>query len=313
MILFDDNAQNNSVSLFNVTIAKNIADSDQDDVGDGGGIIIGPGPQSDGEIVTIRNSIIASNSDLSSGGGAFGLSRPHNCSGTFVSAGYNLISNAYGCNGFTDGVNGDIVGGAGLFAGVAAQLGDLDANGGQTKTHALLDGSPAIDAGNPNGCSDQNAAILGDDQRGFIRPADAGCDIGAYEYNAVEPTPTPNPSPGASPTSGPTATPTATPTIPPNCSAPETPILLEPFDKAKVKGKKITLSWSEDSCSSSYNVQVQNGKKENAKAIFKKSGLTVSSVKTKRLKPGKRYYWFVEGCDSSSCSKSALSKFKLSR
>jgi hypothetical protein len=63
--------------------------------------------------------------------------------------------------------------------GAILQLGPLSDNGGPTKTHALLSGSPAIDAGsNPSG--------LGNDQRGFgfPRTAGAGTEIGAYEYVA---------------------------------------------------------------------------------------------------------------------------------
>lgn len=66
-------------------------------------------------------------------------------------------------------------------------------NGGPTMTHALLAGSPAIDAGDStNGCQDAQAtpALLTTDQRGSTRPADGGkdpapvCDIGAYELQA---------------------------------------------------------------------------------------------------------------------------------
>ncbi len=52
------------------------------------------------------------------------------------------------------------------------QLGALANNGGPTETHALLPGSPAIDAGDTN---------LTTDQRGEPRPAGAADDIGAYE------------------------------------------------------------------------------------------------------------------------------------
>jgi hypothetical protein len=60
-------------------------------------------------------------------------------------------------------------------------LGPLQNNGGNTDTHALLPGSPAIDQG---WCSD---VIF--DQRGYTRPidladynnADLGCDLGAFE------------------------------------------------------------------------------------------------------------------------------------
>ena len=49
-------------------------------------------------------------------------------------------------------------------------------NGGPTETHALLEGSPAIDAGDLTYCP-------GTDQRGVSRPKGAGCDIGAFELN----------------------------------------------------------------------------------------------------------------------------------
>ncbi len=65
-------------------------------------------------------------------------------------------------------------------------LGPLADNGGPTRTHALLSGSPAIDAGTNTGCP-------GADQRGVIRPQDgnddgsAVCDIGAFEADIKAP------------------------------------------------------------------------------------------------------------------------------
>jgi beta-glucanase (GH16 family) len=53
-------------------------------------------------------------------------------------------------------------------------LGPLAASGGPTWTHALLAGSPAIDAADP-------AASPATDQRGVTRPQGTGPDIGAYE------------------------------------------------------------------------------------------------------------------------------------
>ena len=51
-------------------------------------------------------------------------------------------------------------------------------NGGPTKTHALVPGSPAFDLIPPGSCT------VTADQRGEPRPQGAGCDAGAYEAHA---------------------------------------------------------------------------------------------------------------------------------
>ena len=53
-------------------------------------------------------------------------------------------------------------------------------NGGETQTHALLSGSPAIDAIPAGEC------IVSTDQRGVPRPQGAACDIGAFEVQPGE-------------------------------------------------------------------------------------------------------------------------------
>lgn len=111
-------------------------------------------------VVTIQNSIIAN----SSGG---------NCSGTITSQGYNLSSDGT-CN-FSN--SGDL-------NKTNPKLGPLRNNGGPTQTMALPSGSPAIDAGNPAGCTDSRGHLLTTDQRGQPRPDKedtGGCDMGAYE------------------------------------------------------------------------------------------------------------------------------------
>lgn len=77
-------------------------------------------------------------------------------------------------------------------------------SGGATLTHALLENSPAIDAGNPGGCRDQDGNLLTTDQRGSARPAGGSslCDIGAYEAGDPGP-PTPTPTATVSPTPDP--------------------------------------------------------------------------------------------------------------
>lgn len=55
-------------------------------------------------------------------------------------------------------------------------IGPLQDNGGSTETHALLENSPAINAGSNVDCPSR-------DQRGIIRPQGFVCDIGAYEFD----------------------------------------------------------------------------------------------------------------------------------
>jgi hypothetical protein len=78
--------------------------------------------------------------------------------------------------GLQNGVNGNQVGSA--DAPIDPLLGPLQDNGGPTLTHALLSGSPAIDAGN-------NAYATDWDQRGpgfpRITDGDPVIDIGAFE------------------------------------------------------------------------------------------------------------------------------------
>ena len=69
-------------------------------------------------------------------------------------------------------------------------LGPLQDNGGLTFTHALLPGSPAIDAGDPNFTPPPFY-----DQRGlpFDRVRNGRIDIGSFEVQAPRATPTPRP------------------------------------------------------------------------------------------------------------------------
>jgi hypothetical protein len=103
---------------------------------------------------TLTHTIVADNGTTTS-----------NCNiGAVNSLGYNLTDDD-SC-GFTE--PSDLV--------VAdAMLGPLADNGGPTETHALLAGSPAIDAGS------SDCPPPATDQRGVLRPQGAACDIGAFE------------------------------------------------------------------------------------------------------------------------------------
>ena len=124
-------------------------------------------------ITTVQNTIIAQN-----------VGGP-DTSGNFNSLGNNLIGNADDSTGFHPG---DLKGNT--ATPLNAMLGPLAGNGGPTLTHALLAGSPALDAGNNDfGLSTDDTPLL-TDQRGTGRIADspdagttATVDIGAYEFH----------------------------------------------------------------------------------------------------------------------------------
>ena len=65
------------------------------------------------------------------------------------------------------------------------KLGSLANNGGPTQTIALGSGSVAINAGNDAICA--AAPVSNRDQRGYTRPSGSHCDIGAFEFGAVNP------------------------------------------------------------------------------------------------------------------------------
>ncbi len=147
------NAGNDPVTLINSTLTRNMADR-------GGGLSF--------QHYVLRNTILAGN---------IAATAP-DCT-ELTSEGFNLIGSTSGCD-----VEGDTTGN---IIGVDPLLGPLQDNGGPTETHALLPGSPAIDAGNPVlGCTDADDAPLTTDQRGEKRPVRKECDIGAYERQKKE-------------------------------------------------------------------------------------------------------------------------------
>jgi hypothetical protein len=164
------------LTIINSTISGNRSDS-------GGGVEkFSYSPLSGARPFTLANSLIAGNQARVAPEIANGAS--YCCGVGDVESANNLFGtngNA-GVSGFTPGPT-DIVPNVPL----AQILAPLKNNGGPTQTHALVAGSPAIDAGNPNGCQDNSGALLQTDQRGFPRNVDgnndgaARCDIGAVE------------------------------------------------------------------------------------------------------------------------------------
>ncbi|WP_413160433.1 choice-of-anchor Q domain-containing protein [Capilliphycus salinus ALCB114379] len=128
---------------------------------------IGAGIQSNSGVVTVNNTIIAGNkTDAVS----------NDVEGSFNSNGNNLIGNLGGSTGFNSSEQ--------LTVSVDSVIDPVLANnGGFTETHALVSGSPAIDAAS----SSENLT----DQRGVSRPFGSNPDIGAVEFSLLDTIPVP--------------------------------------------------------------------------------------------------------------------------
>jgi hypothetical protein len=192
--------------LENSTISGNFAEDA------GGGIYFHSGAQVELEYVTVNENQSPEGSNIASG----------NFDASTITFLASIVANGVGSenceydstssvasNGFNV-EDGDSCGfGSADRENIDPELGDLNDNGGPTETHALDEGSPAVDFVSSAVCPPPFI-----DQRGEDRPVDMDgdgseeCDSGAYELQAPVVsafTPTPSPTPTRTPT--PTATP----------------------------------------------------------------------------------------------------------
>ena len=184
-----------TVILVNSTLSGNSATTFGGGI-DNAGIYGGAG------VVTVMNSTLSGNSAETGGGiftetfeggnatvdlsntiinaGASG-SNFYVDSGTITSLGYNLSSDAAG--GDSRKAPGGLLNGPGDIRNTNPMLGPLKDNGGPTMTHALMNKSAAIDAGDPNFNPYLFDPPLLYDQRGPNNPRifKGRVDIGAYE------------------------------------------------------------------------------------------------------------------------------------
>lgn len=172
-----------SLTILNSTISGNSAPS-------GGGIFNDDHVDEAEADVELTNSTVANNSATQGGGGidlnAGGLTLINSLvarnrapmgpdvrrgpEGASILARFNLIGDGSGSG--ISNTNGNQVGTSG--SPIDPRIGPLADNGGPSRTHALLAGSPAIDAASQADCPPR-------DQRGVMRPQGSGCDIGSYE------------------------------------------------------------------------------------------------------------------------------------
>ena len=198
---------NGTLTLTNTTVSDNIASDPFG--GNGGGIL-----NQFGATLTLTNSTVSGNtaisqSGVSQGGGIFSNGTLTIINSTFSG---NTASNGGGIASFGTAQLVNTIIANSLSGGDCAVnfltslghnvdtdntckltdpndlpdvdplLGPLADNGGLTQTHALLAGSPAIDAVPVADCT------VTTDQRGVARPQGAACDIGAFELDVMQAT-----------------------------------------------------------------------------------------------------------------------------
>jgi hypothetical protein len=151
------------------------------------------------------------------------------------------------------------------------KLGKLETNGGAVMTHRLKSGNPAIDRGT---CTQAPP----DDARGFARFQGTDCDVGAFEYT---------PCPGA----------------------PTAPVILDPPNKAKLHGSKVTLDWAGPDCATKFSIVVRQGSKS-GNIVYERPKINNTQTTPTNLSPGK-YFWQVTGYNSNGSTAGSFLKFKL--
>ena len=179
-----------NVTLINSTVSGNSVSN-----GEGGGISTG----TNGSLgyVTIRNSTVVRNSANYAGGLTGGSNGTATVGNSIIAE--NTAPTAPNIGAFFNSLGGNLVndraGSEGYVAtdlpdGTNPLIGALASNGGATETHALLAGSPAINAGLNSLAVDFDNLPLTTDQRGsgFPRIVGLTVDIGSFEAAAVSTT-----------------------------------------------------------------------------------------------------------------------------
>ena len=200
-VVFDQNSADHGAGLYNYSSAPSLTNA----LFTNNIASIGAGVYNYGSSLALTNATFSSNTAQTRGGA---LANVAGSSSTLLNTTITLNSSPLGAGFYNEGssplltnaiiwgnTQGNLVGtgitatysiiqggypGEGNFS-ADPLLGPLQDNGGFTLTHALLNGSPAIDAGSPTICPPT-------DQRGFYRPIDGNadgfaiCDIGAFEF-----------------------------------------------------------------------------------------------------------------------------------
>jgi hypothetical protein len=161
-----------TTAICHSTVTNNTADVDDIDGGTGGGLSLA----GNGDAL-LANTIVAGN--------RIGDGSDNDVAATLDAASaFNLIGVDAGVTGVSHSVGGNQVGT--IAAPIDAMLAPLADRGGPTFTHDLLEGSPAVDAGDPAAMSGVGDTPTSDQRSGlFVRVSGAAIDIGASELQPL--------------------------------------------------------------------------------------------------------------------------------
>ena len=199
----ESNQNGGGISTDGVFTGTNVTISGNNATGSGGAIVTA-GRNATGATLTLNSSTVTDNTDGDSNGllffGGYGPTTA-TFNNTIIDSDILGVGDntpfgpitLSGDNNLFSGADPGFTGGAANLFSQSAMLGPLADNGGPTQTHALLAGSPAIDAGDNDLAVDAEGNPLATDQRGgastriFDDPTalGSGVDIGAFELHAV--------------------------------------------------------------------------------------------------------------------------------
>lgn len=176
-----------NIKLTNTTVAFNSATGS---FAGGGGIFSGATAAQHTSVIRLNNSIIAKNTtanstaaDFFQGTGVTSLFVNNTLIG--INTGSTLAAAPVG----SPDSSGNLIGTS--ASPIDPKLAALAINGGETKTHALTSGSPAVDAGDNSLALDLDNVALTLDQAGQVRILHSIVDMGSFEgVNAASGTPT---------------------------------------------------------------------------------------------------------------------------
>lgn len=97
------------------------------------------------------------------------------------------------------------------------------------------------------------------------------------------------------------------------CAAkPTKPKLVAPKHEQAVKKTRVKLKWQANACATYYKLIVRRASKQ-GHVSMQENALTVTELKTKKLRAGQTFFWQVRACNANGCAKSKWHSFSIKK